>query len=61
MAKKSHYARCPALELLCNHLCGPLPKNLERPGLDELDRQPQTRRRRCHCRELQDERSVFCG
>jgi len=33
---------------------------LERPGLYELDRQSQTRRRGCHCWELQDESFAFC-
>jgi len=37
------------------------PKNLESPGLYELDRQPQTRRRGSHCWELQNERFAFCG
>ena len=59
--KKSHYARCLALELLCNNLCGPLPKNLESPCLYELDTHSQTRRRECHCWELQDEPFAFCG
>jgi len=27
--KKSHYAKCPSLEQLCNSLCGPLPKHWE--------------------------------
>jgi len=45
--KKSHYARCPALELLCYSLFDPLPKILESPGLYEFDRQSQTRRRGC--------------
>jgi len=36
--KKTHYARCPALELFCNSLCGPLPKNLKKPDLYEFDR-----------------------
>jgi len=40
ITKKSHYAGCPALELLCNSLCGPLPKNVERPGLYEWIDQP---------------------
>jgi len=35
--------------------------NLESPGLYELDRQSQERRRRCHCWELQDEPFAFCG
>ena len=29
--KKAHYARCPILELLCNSLCGPLPKKIGEP------------------------------
>ena len=57
--KKYHYARCPVLELFCNSLCGPLPKIWESPGL--LDSQSLTRRRRCHCWELQDESFAFCG
>ena len=32
--KQSHYFRCPALEPLCNGLCGPLPKNVETYELD---------------------------
>jgi len=36
---KSLCARCQTLELLCNSLCGPLPKNLESPGLYEFKRQ----------------------
>ena len=41
--KKTHYVRCPAVELLCNSLCGPLSKNLESPGLYELDRDSHRR------------------
>ena len=44
-----------AHELLCNSLCGPLPKTLKSPGLYELGRQSQTHRRGCHCWERQDE------
>ena len=29
IAKQSHYVRCPALQLLCNSLCGPLANSLE--------------------------------
>ena len=42
-------------------LCGPLPNILESPGLYELDSQSSTRRRRRHCRKLQDESFAFCG
>ena len=59
--EKSHYARCPALELLCNSLCGPFPKKSKSPGLYELDRQSQARRRGFQCWELQDEPFAFCG
>jgi len=31
MPKKSHYTRRLTLELLCNSLCGPLPKKFEEP------------------------------
>jgi len=27
ISKQSHYVRSPALDLLCNSLCGPLTKN----------------------------------
>ena len=57
--KKWHYARCPALELFCNSLCGPLPKILESPGLYESDRQSSTRQRGGLCWELQDESFAF--
>jgi len=43
-----------ALDLLCNSLCGPLPKSLESPGLHELDRQSDSW-------EPQDKRFAFCG
>ena len=59
--KKSHYARCPVLELLCNSLCGPLPNNLKIPGPNELDRQPQTRQRGCQGWELQMNRLLFAN
>jgi len=36
-------------------------KKLESPGLYELDRQSQTRRRGFYCWELQDESFAFCG
>ena len=36
-------------------------KNLNIPGLYELDGQSQTRRQVCHCWELQDEPFAFCG
>jgi len=39
----------------------PSPPNLKSPGLYELDRQSQTRRRRCHFWELQDEPLLFAG
>ena len=51
---------CWALKVLCNSLCGPIPKHFESPGLYEADRQSQTRRRGCHCWELQDEPFAFC-
>ena len=50
-----------ALELLCNSLCGPLPKTLKSPCLYKLNGQSQTHRRGCHCWELQDEPFAFCG
>jgi len=50
-----------AVELLCNSLCGPLPKTLKSPGLYELDRLSQKHRRGCHCWELQNEPFAFCG
>ena len=59
--KKSQYARCLALGLLCNSLCGLSQKILKSPGLYELDRPSQTRRQRCHCWELQDEPFAFFG
>jgi len=59
--KKSLYARCLALGLLCNSLCGLSQKILKSPGLYELDRPSQTRRQRCHCWELQDEPFAFFG
>jgi len=34
ISKQSHYFRCPALEPLCNRLCGPLPINVETYELD---------------------------
>jgi len=33
--KQSHYVKCPALELLCNSLCGPRTKNTGDPVLRE--------------------------
>jgi len=48
-----------ALKLLCNSLCGPLPKSLESLGLYESDRQSETPRRGCHFWELQDEPLLF--
>jgi len=32
--KQSHYVRCPAVELLCNGICGPLATKLGDPALD---------------------------
>ena len=52
---------CWALKVLCNSVCGPIPKHFESPGLYEVDRQSQTRRRGCHCWELQNEPFAFCG
>ena len=43
------------------YLMSSFPKNLKSLGLYELDRQSQTRRRGCHCWELQGEPFVFCG
>ena len=34
--KKSHYVRCPAFELLCNNLCGPVTKKFGDPGFNVL-------------------------
>jgi len=48
--KQSHYVRCPALELLCNGLCGPLPKKLE---THESNRQSQPSGQGCHLWGLQ--------
>jgi len=31
--KQSHYVRCPTLKLLCNSLCGSLPKKFGDPVL----------------------------
>jgi len=47
--------------IVCNSLCGPLRNVLEVPGLYELDSQSSTRRRGCHCWELQDKSFAFCG
>jgi len=48
-----------ALELLCNSLCGALPKILEGPGLYGSDRQSQTRRQGCHVGNCRMNRSLF--
>ena len=34
-SKQSHYVRFPALELLCNNVCGRRTKGLESPNLDK--------------------------
>jgi len=36
--KQSYYVRCPALEVLCNSLGGPLTKNVETPALNHAAR-----------------------
>jgi len=35
--KKSHDAKCPALELLCKTLCGSLTKKFGDPGVDHRE------------------------
>ena len=40
--KQSHYVRCPALELLCDGLCGPVAKKFGNP------RFTPTTKRRCY-------------
>jgi len=35
--KITHYTRCLDLELLCNSLCGPLPKNLNSTDLQNIN------------------------
>jgi len=59
--EKIAFSKMLALELLCNSLCGPLPKILESSCLYESNRHQQTRRRGCHGWELQDELFALCG